>query len=312
MGRLGGTPFKVCAVLSSRPLLWTLLIASSAVCAPGALYAQEPTEAVDPCAGRGFSTLEMAAREMEDAAVALDVPAFEAAWARVQADLSCVPSVLTPRQAATIHKAYALGAFTNKQLDETRWSYTAMLDVLPNYELPDSLAPGSSHPLDRLLADAKAADSGVPRAVDLPRGTSLYLDGKAQAQRPSNRAAIAQVYTDDGALLWAGYVYPSSTFPPPNMPMPPKSDQERVARMSFVSAGALAALAVGTGLGTAYTLGQRDDTIDRIRLTPGPTPADELALFDQQATRSNLLIVTAQTSAVLALGLAGFGLVVLW
>ncbi|MCK6516080.1 hypothetical protein L6R46_13610 [Myxococcota bacterium] len=301
-------------MLRFRPFLWTLLWAPAtiALLASAQTYAQEPTEAVDPCAGRGFSTLEMAAREMERAAVELDVPAFESAWTQVQADLPCVPSVLTPRQAATIHKAYALGAFTNKQLDETRWSYTAMLDVLPNYELPDSLAPGSTHPLDRLLDDARTADSGVPRAVELPRGTSLYLDGKAQAQRPSNRAAIAQVYTDDGALLWAGYVYPNSTFPPPNMPTPPKSDQERVARISFVSAGALAGLAVGTGIGTAYLVQQRRDSADQIRLGAGPTSLDELNRYDQQATRSNLLIVTAQTSAVLALGLTGFGLVVLW
>ena len=301
-------------MLRFRPLVFwpRWLSLAVALLAPALARGQDAAAPQDPCAGRGFSTLDEAAQTMERAAIDLDVPTFQTAWAQVQVDVGCVPTVLTPRQAATIHKAYALGAFTDKQLDHTRWSYTSMLEVLPNYELPDALAPGDAHPLDRLLTAAREADNGVPVAVELPRGTSLYLDGKPQAQRPSNRAAVAQVYTDDGALLWAGYVYPDSTFPPPNMPAPPKTDQERVARISFIGAGAFAAVAVGAAAGTAYATQQRRDAADEIRLSDGLTPMDQLTRYEQQANRSNVFIVTAQTSAVLALGLTGFGLVVLW
>lgn len=302
-------------MLRCRPLA-PLLLSLLGVFAPraAALAAEDAPQppAADLCAGRGFSTLELAAREMQDAAASLNVIRFDAAWLEVQANLPCVPSVLTPRQAATIHQAYALGAFTNKQLDETRWSFTSVLDVLPNYEVSPSLAPGDDHPLDELLSQARAADSGVPLAVNMPRGASLFLDGKPQVQRPSNRAAIAQVFTDDGALLWAGYVYPTSPFPPPDMPAPPKSSQQKLARWTFVAGGAAAALAIGTGLGSSYLAGQAVDSSERIRLGPSPTPSEDLQRINQQANRANTLAVTAQTSAAVAVGLAGFGVVVLW
>jgi hypothetical protein len=302
-------------VLRFRPLS-ALLIGLIGLTAPqaSAFAADDAPEedAAEPCAGRGFSTLELAAREMQDAAATLNVMRFDAAWMEVQANLPCVPSVLTPRQAATIHQAYALGAFTNKQLDETRWSFTSVLDVLPNYEVPPSLAPGDDHPLDELLNQARAADSGVPLAVDMPRGASLFFDGKPQVQRPSNRAAVAQVFTDSGALLWAGYVYPSSTFPPPDMPAPPKSSQQKLARWTFLAGGAAAAVAIGTGLGASYLAGQAVDSSEHIRLGPSPAAWEDSQRVVQQANRANTLAVTAQTSAAVAVGLAGFGVVVLW
>lgn len=292
----------------------TLLLLSLGAPSAVALAGEDAPEstAADPCAGRGFSTLELAAREMQEAAATLNVVRFDAAWVEVQANLPCVSSVLTPRQAATIHQAYALGAFTNKQLDETRWSYTSVLDVLPNFEVSPALAPGDDHPLDELLNQARAADNGVPLAVEMPRGASLFLDGKPQVQRPSNRAAIAQVFTDSGALLWAGYVYPSSTFPPPDMPAPPKSSQQKLARYSFIAGGAVAALAVGTGLGSSYLAGQAADSSEVIRLGPSPAAWADSQRVEQQASRANTLAITAQTSAAVALGLTGLGVVILW
>ena len=302
-------------MLRFRPLK-NLLIPLLGLAAPSAVaFAGEDVpeaQAADPCAGRGFSTLELAAREMQDAAATLNVIRFDAAWLEVQANLPCVSSVLTPRQAATIHQAYALGAFTNRQVDETRWSFTSVLDVLPHYEVSPELAPGEDHPLDELLSLARAADSGVPLAVNMPRGASLFLDGKPQVQRPSNRAAIAQVFTDDGALLWAGYVYPTSVFPPPDMPAPPRSSQQKLARWTFVAGGAAAAVALGAGLGSSYLAGQAVDSSERVRLGPSPTALEDLQQYQQQANRANTLAITAQTSAAVAVGLAGFGVVVLW
>lgn len=301
-------------MLHSRPLLISLLTLGlvSPLAAPLA-FAQDAVEAApDPCAARGFMALEQAGREMVDAASRLDEPRYEASWREVQANIPCIPSVLTPRQAATIHLAYALGAFAENEAEKARWSYSAALEVLPYYEVPETIAPGAGHPLERILDEAKAADNGVPLAVDLPRGAALYLDGKPQAQRPSNRGAVAQVFTDDGKLLWAGYLYPNTNFPPPDMPAPPKSNQQKVARLSFVSAGALAAVALGAGVGAAGLSGRFVDSAEIVRLGPSPTPNDDLQTLEQRANRANALSITAQSSAALALGLTGFGVVVLW
>jgi len=173
-------------------------------------WVQYPPSACDE--RQGSAGLVQASRQAETAFANLDVDGFREALRTAATGLPCADGVLSPSEAAAIHRLegvrlYTLGARDSalRSLQQAR-----ILDPLGTIE-GDALAPGS--PLARLWDQAATASPPPWVPVDAPDGLDVRVDGIPSRQRPATVPSVVQLATPTGRVIWTSYVPAMASLP---------------------------------------------------------------------------------------------------
>lgn len=116
-----------------------------------------------------------AAQAVEDAFVALDPSAFQAAWSDVTLRSGCISAPLSPDQAAKVHTAGALVAFLDDDEVRTITSFQAALGAAPGLELPADIERG--HPIRMEIRLAEKLPRNLAKPLQPADGEALLVDG---------------------------------------------------------------------------------------------------------------------------------------
>mgnify|MGYP000686707760 CR=1 FL=1 len=172
----------------------------------------------------GTGALAASSRAAEEAFARLDVVGFRAALEQVATGLPCADAVVSPAEAAAIHRLEGVRLYTIGAQDSALRSLqqARLLDPLGTVE-GDAMAEGS--PLARLWD--KAGDSPAPPwvPIDAPDGLSVRVDGIPSRSRPLTVPSIVQLTTKTGRVLWSSYVPAMAELPPLEVFAP---DAERI------------------------------------------------------------------------------------
>lgn len=252
--------------------MWILLAAALAgelerVCPP------EPTQAVVDTA-----------RRVEQSWFDLDDATFSMARHQLVALLPCVDQALTVEQSVQLHRAEAISAFVDGEMDAARRSLAALHVLAPDWSYPEGALP-PDHPLRRLIDDAHGLDVGdVGLAVTPQTGWSVdgtrfpgpddprAPDGTLTASYtlPTGRAFVLQVFGDDGHVVYTGYHLSTVDIPVQDMQALPTPEElrkkrQKVARLVGTTVGGamIGGAAVMLGLG----MSERRDVVEGMPLT---------------------------------------------
>lgn len=135
-----------------------------------------------------------------EAAWGVDEAAFSAALDRLGVRLPCLAGVVTPAQAARVHRVEGLAAFLARDMDRAGAAFAAARAADPAGDFPPGLVP-DGNPVRRLFdgATAPADDHPLPP----PKRGRLILDGAPGERRPEARATLFQLADADTALTTA-------------------------------------------------------------------------------------------------------------
>ncbi|MCB9792467.1 MAG: hypothetical protein H6741_07030 [Alphaproteobacteria bacterium] len=267
----------------------------------GAADAQEGGCAAD------LNALDAALDDAERAFAAMDEAGYDDARARAEQALGCLEVPITPRLSADYHRLMALTAFGDLDAPSAVLSLQAMLAIQPHYHFTDPLVPPGDHPLHELLERAQAGSPGVPITVDMPRGTVLRIDGARAVERQSALPAVVQVLSDEGEVLWGGYVLPTDPLPPADLPTLPRSPRQRVSR-GLIAGGASLVVLGGASLVTASVYeGQARDYALRIGQGDASLTAADGPRYETIYTRANAFGYAGQAALLAGVALGGVG-----
>lgn len=164
------------------------------------------------CEGTTVDRLLGYVEEAKQAYAQLDVDGFEQALGAVAEELPCLQQVLSPSQAAAIHRLEGLRLATKgARLGVVRsFQQAQLLDGA--YEPPQTfIREGST--LDTLWK--RAGSLGSPLFVDIeaPADLVVRLDGVVSSRRPATLPSILQVVGADGGVELTRYVPPTAAAP---------------------------------------------------------------------------------------------------
>lgn len=252
------------------------------------------------------AALVAVAEEVERAWTEADGPAFEAASARLDVEVGCVDAVVGADEAAVVHRARALAAFVQGDVEASRRAFVAVRLLAPGWRPPDAVVP-EGHPL-RKVFDA-AAPPEAPRTVELRTlpehgwvvdGARYPLPREALAGRapayglPADRAFVLQLLGPDGAPSYTGYHLSTTTIPASELALAASPSEIRARRRKQARLwGSVVGGALLAGGGVTFGLGWSQ----REALVAGQVPLD-----DVEATAA-----TANTLGGVSYGLAGAG-----
>ena len=126
--------------------------------------------------------LAVALGRADDAWVAMDLDGFNRAAEEARETLSCLSLPVTPADAAAFHRMEALAAWVRKDRDATVAAFRAVVEVQPDYAIPETVAP-PGNPLHAAFEEARHEDrqhrhrshgalaepGGLPRTAPAPR-----------------------------------------------------------------------------------------------------------------------------------------------
>ena len=269
-----------------------------------------PSSTNRDCGVVSVGEIGAAADRVQTAYGALDLVGLRAARESLLFTLSCAHEPLGVNTAAKVHLAMALGAFVDGDQPRAQAALGSLLVVLPAYQFPSAWG-GASHPLVKLLQTARETPPGTPTTIRLPYSTFIRLDGVRTNERFSGRAALAQVFRDDGVVVWTGYAWPDDELPP-DLPRTAISPQARVARGMFVVGGASLAAGITTGALALSMEGQRRLELEQTINERAEDPIAARAEYFQDRRQVNTLSTAAGiTLAAGAIGLTA-GVVLVW
>jgi hypothetical protein len=140
-----------------------------------------------------------------DAAVtafsAMDRTTFLQARDRAREAFPCLTELLTPADIAAYHRMEALHAFVAKDKGVATSLFAASVALQPNYVLPEGLAPDGS-PLRTIWDDAHERKTKAFTSIQPPEKMALYVDGKPQTRRATDRPVVLQVTSRSGEVRY--------------------------------------------------------------------------------------------------------------
>jgi len=228
----------------------------------------------------------------------LEVERFRELVEQAHQAVPCLASAISPHDAAQLHLATALEAWTRRDEDQVEQALRGLLELQPDYQPSVVIAPDGGG-LAAAFEVARAAGPG-PKAP-LP-GLELYVDGQRSAALPQDRAAVVQwaaVGSFESRYAWPGTFDPdlrrATRLVGAPIPVPSGSHRSR----------GLAIAAAATGLVALVGAGQANDAWDDFHET------DSLDDAQRYYTRNR---VFAAGSGLAATGTAGLaiGAVVVW
>lgn len=150
-----------------------------------------------------------------------DDVAFYAGVQRAQAGLGCVHEALSPAQAAVIHQAMGVLAFSQSDTATAVASLRAAMAARPERPLPDTITSAVPQ-LDALQRQATAAGAPTTQAFSPVLGARTLIDGKAASAGPTDAPYLLQVLWDsDQNVHWTGYFPVGSPAPTLTLLAPP-------------------------------------------------------------------------------------------
>lgn len=269
-----------------------------------------PEEGEVVCPDDPRRALVDAAAGVQDAYGDLDPQAFDVARSRMDRLYSCVTGPLSLQDSLALHRARALIAYVDEDLEASKRSFAAIHHLDPGWAPPPALVP-PSHPIWNVF-ETSVDDDGDPRMLGLtltPPG-GWAVDGTRYPEEdaargpdgellddyglPADRAFVLQVFRDDGSMLYTGYHISPADIPVEEMAVLPDPKALRKRRRAsarlwgtVISSTLLGASGVTLGLGLA----------DRTAMQRGDVPLEDVTAVQ---SRANTL---GYTSA----GLAGAG-----
>lgn len=279
----------------------------AAVVAPSVAPSSGDTD--DECSATA-AQIEAAAEAVRVAYLNANVEAVRAEWANTLTTLACAGELLGLHTAAKVHEAAALASFAAADADSARIAWASLLVSWPHYALSEDIAP-TGHPLRALFDEAQSLPPGTPSTVRIPIGSFLRLDGVRTEERFSQRAALVQVLTDPGEVLYTGYAWPHDPLPPP-LPRRALAPQLRAGR-AFITVGGLA-LAGGVAAGAAAMSLEADRRERAVLINAGPAENPE-RVYTNYVTLSEQIELLSTAAlvggAVGTVAMAG-GVVLIW
>lgn len=266
-------------------------------------------QAEESAPGCTLGELEAALELGPEAFSRRDDDAFQAARAQATETLGCLEVTVTPALAADLHQLMALSFFRDMDDAAATRSMQALLLHLPYYRFGPPTVTAGQAPLNALLEQAKVAPPGRPITVDMPRGAVLRVDGVRAEERQSGLPAVVQVVSEQGEVLWGGYVLPEDPLPPLDLPPVARGPREQLTRGLLIGGGAVAlggAASLSAGVALA---GQREALGGRVIQSDDSLNAADAQRYDQLYARSNALGLAGQGALMAGAALGGLGLV---
>lgn len=171
-------------------------------------------ERVVSCPPDAAQVVIASADELTSAWYNLDEATFGAARSRMADQLPCVQDALDVPQAVALHRAKAILAFVDGDMDSAKRSFAALRTLEPSWTPPADRIP-PDHPLWKLWANALDGDSPktveitvLPEhgwAVDGTRYSPADVADGAPYTLPLDRAFVLQVFEDDTHAGYTGY-----------------------------------------------------------------------------------------------------------
>ena len=246
----------------------------------------------------------------EGAFAAMSLDGLTKAQAQADALLPCVRELLSPVDAAGIHRLRAWSAWADGDEPATRAALAGARAAQPGWVLPSTLAT-EGNPL-RDVFDA-AANTGATRPLAAPAGSFVRVDGVQDVPLPADRAAVVQRVADAGVVEWTGLVRGTDmpdwaadpaaeptakptalSVPAADASAPPERRRGRVALLSATVAGAAT-----TGIVYAAALSSKADYV-----ATDPSSVSTTTELDGLKRRANGLTLTAGGLGLLTGGLA--------
>lgn len=248
-----------------------------------------PAGASDPGAHAGAA---LAAYEK------LDVERFRALVEQAHQAVPCLARAIDPQDAAQLHLATALEAWTRRDEEQVQQALRGLLVLQPDYQPSVIIAPEGGG-LAAAFEVARAAGPGSK--APLP-GLELYVDGQRSAALPQDRAAVVQwaaLASFESRYAWAGSFDPDlrRTTRLVGAPVPTAPSSHRSRRLAIAAAA--------TGLVALVGADQANDAWDAFH---------ETASWDDAQRYYARNRVFAVGSGLAAAGTAGLaiGAVVVW
>lgn len=154
-----------------------------------------------------------AASDAETAFASLDVEGFRAALSTAATALPCVDGVLSPSEAAAIHRLEGVRLYTLGAQDSALRSLQQARILAPLGQIEgEAIAPGT--PLARLWDQAERSTAPPWIPIDAPEGLRVRVDGIPTRARPATVPSVVQLTSPTGRVLWTSYVPAMATLPP--------------------------------------------------------------------------------------------------
>ena len=252
------------------------------LCAPA--WAQECESSVTP-----FEVAQRA-EAVENSWLAMNLEGTKETTAALVAALPCVDGVLTPRQAARVHRALGLARIVERDLDGAALSFSAARYADPGLGVSEALAP-SGTPVRELFVQPLAAVPDVD--LDRPRDGVLVIDGSASTQRPGARPVLLQHVDGSGSVTGTWLI--GSAAPLPEAPWDdPRKGLRRGLQGGAAGAGVAALALLGAA---ALTEAQHQDST-----------RTSLSITDLERLRTRSRRLTVASGVVGAAAIGTFGL----
>lgn len=224
------------------------------------------------CPEDGKAEVVKAAAAVERAFYELDQPGFDIARNRLGKLMGCVDTSITVADAIALHRARALTAFVDDDIEGSRRAFAAVHALQPDWSLDPHELP-TSHPLWRVYESA-VDDDEDPRELTLATvpehgwnvdGTQYPLpddrftdegDPLVTYTLPADRALVLQVYGKSGAPTYTGYHVSPADIPIADLVvMPDRSAIAKTRRKRARLAGTVVATSLLAGAATTFGLG---------------------------------------------------------
>ncbi len=204
--------------------------------------------------------------QADGALAASDVAAFRASLQGAALLLPCLAEPMRPEVAAEYHRLEGIFHFVQGDREAALQSLAAARRLAPESGLEG--APfAAEHPLALTWATLPSTAPRTRRAAP-PREGALLFDGQEAGPYPSRQATMAQLVTDDGAVVWTARVLPGRELPSYEWSLAP----ERRAWTATAAAGVLTGSLYGSAWVTRYRYvhavpGLPEATHDRLEIT---------------------------------------------
>lgn len=156
------------------------------------------------------------ARAVWTAYLDVDAPTLAQARASLAASLPCAASSLSAGEAAEVHRARAVEAYADGDLEAVRRAFAALSRLDPQWHLPQIIR--APHPLAALWRDGvQRGTSPAVVSLDWTPAGGWWIDGLPGATPtvtlPAQRAFVLQVGGPDGVLRYSDHHVSDATVP---------------------------------------------------------------------------------------------------
>jgi hypothetical protein len=144
--------------------------------------------------------------------LAMDDHEYERAMLALHHHIDCLVDPVTPTLVRDVHLVMALERFLVGDEGGALGGLRAVLDIEPDYRVPEELAP-RGHPFRALLDQARGQEPNPRQRFLRPIEGVFYMDAQPLGERPQEQPAIVQWSSIEREVCWTGYLGPGVGLP---------------------------------------------------------------------------------------------------